>query len=39
VTTWETNDIRLTAGDEEATCGDACHMWLELGSCIAMAGL
>lgn len=32
MTNWETYDIRLTAGDEEAACGDACHMWLELGS-------
>lgn len=31
LTTWETYEIWLKATDEAAACGDAEHMWHELG--------
>ena len=31
LTTWETYEIRVRAADEALACGDAEHMWHELG--------
>lgn len=31
LTTWETYEIHVTAADELLACGDAEHMWHELG--------